>query len=481
MKTLLTYTLSFIVLTVSFSCKDFLEINPQGDLTQATFPVSESDAILATNAAYATTREWYYYSGGYPILDIMSDDSEKGSNPNDGLSTVGPYNDFSFSTSQLPLDNWYTALFEGVKRANVVLEKVPAIDMEEALKNRCLAEASFLRALYYFDLVRAWGGVAIALTTETPIGLERNTAAEVYKLIEEDLLFAIEHLEEKSSQSPDDVGRATVGAAKSLLAKVFLFEKNFDRAGSYALEVINSGEYDLEPDFENANGEAGENGVESVFEVGALASTSGSGNQFPNTQGVRGTPNRGWGFNRPSMDLRAAFELGDPRQEATIIELGEVLDGIEIKGDGQTPDVDENGTVESYNQKVWTAGENTISQFSHNMRIIRYADVLLMAAEALNETDNPAQALIYLKEVRDRVNLPEVTTTDKEELRNLIYHERRVELALEGHRFWDLVRTGLAPTVLAPLGFQEGKHELLPIPQTQIDLSQGALKQNPNW
>ncbi|MDD3743328.1 MAG: RagB/SusD family nutrient uptake outer membrane protein, partial [Lentimicrobiaceae bacterium] len=161
-------------------------------------------------------------------------------------------------------------------------------------------------------------------------------------------------------------------------------------------------------------------------------------------------------------------------------------------GDGPTPDVttDDQGNiieVECYNRKVWTPGNDVPSQFGHNRRIIRYADVLLMAAEALNENNKPGEALVYLNQIRSRARqgdntiLPDIVTTDKDELRNLILLERRRELAMEGHRFWDLVRTGRAAQVLGPLGFVAGKHELLPVPQNEIDLSQGALTQNPNW
>ncbi|MCB0800805.1 MAG: RagB/SusD family nutrient uptake outer membrane protein, partial [Bacteroidales bacterium] len=311
------------------------------------------------------------------------------------------------------------------------------------------------------------------------------------ELVISDLEFAAQHLPEKSFYGPEDAGRATRGAAKALLARVYLFLGNFEEVESYALEVIISDEYDLEPVFADANGVYGEHGVESVFEIGAMEVEGAGGNQYANTQGVRGSPNRGWGFNRPSLDLRNSFEPGDPRLDATIIDLGETLDGILIIGDGTTPDeVLDNGTVvevECYNQKVWYPGASTITQWGHNRRLIRYADVLLMAAEALNENDNPDDALLYLNEVRARARegntsiLPDITVTDKSELRNIILEERRHELALEGHRFWDLVRTGRASTVLGPMGFETGKHELFPIPQNEIDISQGSLQQNPNW
>jgi starch-binding outer membrane protein, SusD/RagB family len=259
------------------------------------------------------------------------------------------------------------------------------------------------------------------------------------------------------------------------------------------MEVINSGEFGLEPLFVDANSVDGEHRIESVFEIGALGVEADPGDQYGNVQGVRGTPNRGWGFNRPTMELRNnVFEPGDPRWSGTIIELHDIIDGIEILGDGPTPDFTLDGNndtieIECYNRKVWTPGTNVPIQFGHNRRIIRYADVLLMAAEALNENNKPTDALVYLNMVRARARqgnnsiLPDVTTTSYDELKDFIMLERRRELALEGHRFWDLVRTGKAAEVLGPLGFIENKNELFPIPQAEIDVSQGSLTQNPNW
>lgn len=485
--------ISTLIATLFFmGCENFLSVNPQGELTQEAFPITEADALQSTNGVYATLRNWHYHSGGFPILDFMSDDAHKGSNPNDGAGTVGPYENFTFTPTQDGLDRWWAGLYQGIRRANVVIEKVPAIDMNESLKNRYIGEARFLRGLYYFDLVRAFGGVPLVTTTEPPLNVPRSTAAETYALIEQDLQFAIDNLPEKSSYGNEDLGRASSGAARALLAKVHLFQGNFPAAETLALQVINSNLYDLEPVFTDANGKNGEHGVESVFEIGAVESESVVGNQYANTQGVRGTPNRGWGFNRPSIDLRNAFEPNDPRRNGTIIELGDVIDGITILGDASTPDVttDAEGNVieiESYNRKVWIPGLSTDTQFGHNRRLIRFSDVLLMAAEALNENNKPQDALMHLNRVRERARqgnpdiLPDITITNKDDLRDIILHERRTELALEGHRFWDLVRTGKAPEVLGPAGFINGKHELLPIPQNEIDLSQGTLNQNDNW
>lgn len=489
--------LFFSVIILLTGCTDFLKTDPQGQLIETSFPVSSSDALLATNAVYAAVRDWYYNSGGYPILDIMSDDAYKGSNKNDQLATVGAYDNFTFNTTGDGLDRWWATLYQGIKWANVVTEKVSVIPMDTTLRNRYVGEARFLRGLFYFDLVRAWGGVPLVTTTDPPLHLGRASTDEIYNLIVSDLLYAESHLGKKSQLSSSDQGRATSGAADALLSRVYLFRKDFVNAELYAMKVIQSNEYSLEPNFLDANGVNGNNGVESIFEAGALPveDFNGGGAQYANTQGVRGTPNRGWGFNRPSIDLRKSFEPGDPRLKGTIIDLGDTLDGVLIIGDPDPANdpvvtLDQNGdtiNIQCYNRKVWTPGNDTPTQWSHHRRLIRYADVLLMAAEALNENGKSSDALIYLNQVRKRARggnisiLPDVSVTDKNLLRDKIMLERRHELALEGERFWDLVRTGNAASVLGPLGFVPGKHELLPIHQSEIDISQGSLTQNPNY
>jgi hypothetical protein len=494
-RTKIYFALLILVSVITFGgCSKFLDKDLQGTLTQQAFPVSPADALLATNATYEAVREWFYNAGGYPIFDIMSDDARKGSNPNDQATTLGLYDVFQHSPTQDGLDRYWNALYVGVKRANVVIEKIPAITMDGDLKTRYIAEAKFIRGLIYFDFVRAWGGVPLVTTTNPPLKLQRSTAAEVYALIIDDLTFAIANLPLKSEYQGADLGRATRGAAQALLARVYLFRGDFANAEKYAMDVVSSSQYGLEPVFTDANGVNGNNGTESVFEVGAIQSegTESGGNQYANSQGVRGTPNRGWGFNRPAIDLRNSYASGDPRYKGTVINLQDTLDGVIILGDGTTPDItyDAQGNIieiECYSRKVWVPGNNTITQWGHHRRLIRYADVLLMAAEALNENGKPAEALVYLNQVRERARqgnnaiLPDITNTNKSELRDIIFNERRAELAMEGWRFWDLVRTGRAAQVLGPLGFVAGKHELLPVPQSEIDISQGSLTQNPNW
>ncbi|MEM9857743.1 MAG: RagB/SusD family nutrient uptake outer membrane protein [Bacteroidota bacterium] len=274
-----------------------------------------------------------------------------------------------------------------------------------------------------------------------------------------------------------------------------LYQNVFDSAALYAEEVILSQQYSLEPIYENVFREETEFGRESIFEIGGIGAQGGLGagaNQYTISQGVRGTPNRGFGFNRPTPDLINSFEQDDPRLQATVIFLGEVLDGIEILGDPGTPDETRDAQdnlieTETYNQKIWLPGNTVFSNQAHNRRLIRYAEVLLIAAEALNAEGNPGQALVYLNQVRERARegngsiLPDITETGREALADLILEERRHELALEGHRFWDLVRTGKAPEILGPLGFETNKHENLPIPQSERDITEGLLDQNPGW
>lgn len=489
------YLLLVLFCFTAFSCEEeFLEKEPLGLLSDVNFPSTADEAVAATNGIYNTLRVWQFNTGGFPLLDIMSDDALKGSNPGDGVP-IREFDNFTFNPSDGNIENWYRTLYLGIRRAHLVLERVPDIDMDQDLQNRLIAEARFLRGYFYSLLVRGFEDVPLVTSSEAASGLGKTSSQEILQeIIYPDLLFAVENLPEKSEYSPDNAGRLTKGAARAMLARIYLFYGDYENAATYALEVINSQQYDLEPNFADAFNVAGEFGEESVFEVGALPEQSLAlgGSQYANTQGVRGTPNWGWGFNRPSYDW-IVFTDGDPRRDASVIFLNEVIDGVTILGDGNTPDTiySEDGQtiieIETYNQKIYAAGEGIESRWGHNRRIIRYADVLLMAAEALNENGQSAQALQYINEVRQRARagddtiLPDITTTNQNELREIIYEERRRELFMEGLRFWDLVRTNRAAEILGPLGFVEGRHEVFPIPQSEIDISGGAITQHPNW
>lgn len=484
-----------LLILMSTSCEDFLNNPPQGYLTSGSFPETRKDAILATNGVYNTMLIWNFHAGGFPILDIMSDEAKKGSNPGDATQ-INAFEFFTFSSTNSSFNRWWSTLYQGIRRAHVVLENVPGIDMENELKTRLIAETRFLRGFFYFKLVRAFGDVPKVLSTNPPTKLPRSPKSEIYdEIIIPDMEFAIENLPLKSSYPNNEQGRVSKGTAKGLLAKVYLFREDYQNTEKYALEVINSGEFSLDPDFNHVFAEDNPFGTGSLLEVGAVPENNyfEGGNQYANTMGVRGEPNLGWGFGRPSWKLIQDFG-DDPRKDATIIFLGETLQGITIQGDDSTPDTtysDEDPNqieqIECYNQKTFAAGTEPRYTWGVNRKLLRYSDVLLMAAEALNENNKPQQALQYLNMVRERARagnpdvLPDITTTDKAELRDIIIEERHRELALEAQRYWDLVRTGKAAEVLGPLGFEEGKHELMPIPQNAIDMSEGMITQNPGY
>ncbi len=471
-----------------FGCGDsFLDKKPLGKLTSANFFETETHAILATNALYEHMRSWDVHVFSYiGMTDIVSDDADKGSFPNDA-AFLGEIDDFTFNASNVaPLTVWQ-GYYQGIYRANNAIENIPNIDMDRKLRDRLVGECKAIRAYFYLNLVRWFGDIPLFTKPLDPSQYiqTRVPAAAVYAQIEQDLKDAIEVLPEKSQYPSADLGRVTKGAARALLARAYLAQGDFPNTEKYALEVINSGEYALYPNYAKIFQLVGEHCSESVFEI---SSTTGKINssQYNQVQGVRGTPNLGWGFNRPSDNLIASYEPGDPRRDATILYPGEVLpDGSAVVQDN--PDL----INERYNQKAWVppspSGDNFEGQ--GNLRLIRYADVLLMAAEALNEDGNPSQALIYLNMVRARARgssqtvLPDVTTTDKDTLRQKIWHERRSELAMEQIRWFDLVRQGRAAQVMQAAGknFTVNKNELFPIPQVDIDLSGGALTQNPGY
>jgi hypothetical protein len=341
------------------------------------------------------------------MTDIVSDDATKGSTPTDAGFLV-EMDDLNWDAGNTVFNGTWTGYYQGIYRANVAITNIPSVDMDEDLRARLVGENKFLRAYYYFFLVRAYGGVPLITEPLQPgeYFQARNTAEEVYAQIEQDLTDAIAVLPEKSEYAASDMGRATKGAARSLLAKVHLFQGEYADALDQAEAVINSGEYSLYPDYQQIFWPEGENSSESVFEVQAIAleggtnAPRGGGVQYPVTQGVRGTPNLGWGFNTPSPDLEASYEPGDPRLQATIMYPWETLPF------GSEAVVYFNTTMQNnrYNQKVYQAPDNPGGggNSGNNIRRIRYSDVLLMGAEAAYQTGDEGQALTWLNMVRDR-------------------------------------------------------------------------------
>lgn len=485
-------TIAFIILVFPHCGKEYLEVKPQGEINSDNYFQKPEHAVWATNAVYERMRKWEFAS--FPFLaltDIVSDDAVKGSFPADA-QRLTTFDDFTYGpTYPEEMSLAWAGHYQAIFRANVAIDNIPKIDMEEALKNRLIGECKFLRAHFYFNLVRWFGAVPLIirpLTQDEFYNQSRTEVNGVYGQIIQDLQEAIEVLPEKSKYAAADMGRATKGAAKGVLAKVYLTIKDFPNAEKFALEVINSGEYALLPEYNKIFLPEGENSSESLFEIQATALETSwdAATPWNMVQGVRGTPNLGWGFNLPSDDLIRQFEFGDPRREATVLYVGEILP------DG-TAKVEDNPTVldEKYSQKAWTGIHPGLQDNGpSNIRILRFSDVVLIAAEALNENGNPTEALRYLNMVRTRARgklpkaiLPEVTLTDKTALRTKIWHERRVEFGMEQQRWFDLVRTGQAEQVMPKISpnFNPAKHLLFPIPQTEIDLSAGLITQNPNY
>lgn len=473
--------------------KDFLDRKPLSDLTYDTYFETADHAVWATNAIYQQFRTWecigFSWIGN---TDIISDDADKGSTPTDALYILD-IDEFTFDATNLTFGWLWQGFYHAIFRANLAIENIPGIDMDTKLRDRLVGEAKFLRAYAYFNLVRWFGDLPLVtrpLSQDEFYTQTRRPAAEIYNQIIQDLEDAILVLPEKSEYASEDLGRATKGAARGMLAKVYLTLGDWANCEQYCRDVIESGEYELWPNYPEIFQRVGENCSESLFEIQATALSTGSlvgASPYNMIQGVRGIPNLGWGFNRPSDDLVAEFEPFDPRLAATVLNVGEVLpDGSAVVQDN--PEI----LNERYNQKAWVPAHAGLQDNGPgNIRILRYADVLLMMAEAINEQNRPGDALQYLNDVRDRARgnlpphiIPAVMTNDQAELRGKIWHERRVELAMEQHRWFDLLRTGRAAERMAAVGktnFTPGKHELLPLPQTEIDVSGGNLENNPGY
>jgi hypothetical protein len=292
-------------------------------------------------------------------------------------------------------------------------------------------------------------------------------------------------LPEKNAYPASDLGRATKGAANALLAKAYIFQSKWADALASSATVIQSGQYDLEPNYGDIFKNAHENGIESIFEIQHIqiaTSEYGDLNEGQETSIYQGSRNAtyftGWGFDLPTQDFVNEFELNDPRLKATVVFNGDIL----YEGTPAQQKADNGASTTGYAARKYMYEYQPIvpevSNSPANWRSIRFADVLLFHAEAANELGNATAALESLNRVRKRVSMPVVTATSKEELRKAIYHERRVELGLEGHRFFDLVRQGRAAAVLGKNGFVAGKHEYFPIPQLELDVC-SKIVQNP--
>jgi hypothetical protein len=465
---------TLLMLLLLAGCKkEFLEKSPPDALTEVGFYNSAERAQLGVNAIYVSLQSAWSINL-YRIYDVPSGEVL--------LSNTVPleYNNFTYFPALNQIHDTWRGLYEGVYRSNLAIANIPGINMAEALKSQYVGEAKFLRALFYFDLVNIFGAVPLVTqplpNTDASL-IARTPVADVYKVIIADLLAAEAGL--PVSHSGANLGRVTKGAAQALLGKVYLYNKDYANAEKYFLLVINSGKYGLMDNFQEVWHRSFENNKESIFEVqfadiGGSGSNGRNGSYLPAVNGATGS---GLATKR-AFD---AFDPTDPRRAMSIFR----------PGDSFAPNV---STALATFSAVWSATGYAVKKGMWpimyvnsngiNYPIIRYADVLLMYAEAANELNKLTEARAAVNQVRARpsVNMPALTavnTGSKAYMFNAINKERQVELMFEFIRFNDLRRWGLALQELGPIGYQ-AKHALFPIPQLELDINP-KLTQNQGW
>ncbi len=481
------FTFLLVLSLVSLgSCTKFLTENLKGDFSTETFYKNQTQAIQAINGVYNAISFTNSSNDIWVFGDVASDDAVKGGNPGD-QAEITYIDEFAADANNGIIINYWQFEYEGISRANNVIANVPAVPMDEALKNRILGEAKFVRAYNYFNLVNTFGSVPLKLippVTQEAINVPLSDVSAIYLQIEKDLSDAVAVL--PVSYPSNEKGRITEGAALAMLGKVNLYQGKWAEALRYFHEVDNLGIYGLLPSYADNFKLAFENSKESIFEIQHLSGQNpgeGSGlNQW------FGPAPRGYYFNAPTQLLVDAYEktpsgIVDPRLDASIGRDGQPWLNGELYSSSWSLAT---GYLTKKHQQpqseLTAAGDGGL-----NYIYLRYADVLLMKAEAFNETNNADSARANLNKVRQRARasyngtappdlLPDITTSDNSQLRDLIRKERRVEMAQEFHRYFDLMRYGKAYAETA-LGakFNYDTKRYFPLPQAEIDANQ-ALK-----
>jgi hypothetical protein len=506
---MLRFTLSLVLISLSLSgCKKFLDTQRQGEYDESTFPFPGGSGPFDEYlfGAYRDLRAYDVHVFPYlHAVSIRSDDADKGSTPADGGANSQQMDNFPVLPNNGLIGGLWLGHYGLINKCNNVLFQIgtnKGIISTDQQKVQAAAEAKFLRAYAYFNMVRFFENVPIYDTLfQDPAqqnNIPQSNASQVYAFIENDLTYAAANL--PLSWDPKFVGRITRGAALGMLAKVYLYQRKWALAQSTAAQVMNLGVYNLSTPYNRIFDEEGENSSESIFEIQATATAAipqSNGIQYANVQGVRGAGSwdHGWGFNSPSQQLADSYEANDPRRARTILFTSTAtVPGITIYGE-TTPVGLPNPR---YNHKVHTTPTKRAqigNRFGWwmNVRILRYADVVLMFAEASIELGGDANftaARDAINSVRARARagnnaiLPNITTNDQNQLRDALRRERRAELGMEHERFFDIVRWGIASTALTAHGktnYVDSRDRILPIPQTQIDLTKGVLKQNPGY
>ena len=484
---------------------DFLDVPVQGQATTATDP---NLAVNLVTGVYNSLLNGEAFGGAggdihgisfIAATNIISDDADKGSTPGD-QPALGTIDDFTLTSTNGFVAALWDGYYSGISRANQALAALSTASIPANTKAQLTGEVRFIRGYYYFNLVRFFGKVpkvvrvpADAQDANNDVAFQTRAPVDtIYNVIIQDLQFAASNLPLRSASAP---GHVSKGAAQSLLAKVYLYRKAWQRVFDLTNEVINSGQYALLPDYYILWRQAGDNSPEAVFEVqtGQFNNSDYGINGYTTWQGPRvggkgGWTDLGFGFNTPSQNLFNAYEPGDKRRAATIIAIdnsGKYL-GTRLFDGFRIPSAD---SVQNlfYNYKAYHSENRNVETFSgnrdrkqKNLHVLRFAEVLLMNAEAANELGQTGPAITNLNRVRSRAGLTSTTAAGQTEVRAAIWKERRVELAMEHDRFFDLVRQDRAALVMRAAGksFVAGKHELLPVPSLQIALSGGKLDQN---
>lgn len=495
------------VFVVSGCKKSFLDQEIPGRLNENEFYKSDADADQAVIGAYDIMQS-DYWNGSWTstlMLKIMpSDDS--GAGGGDANDQVG-YQDldkFNTNSQNDKVAGAWQKCYVAIYRANKIINLVAP---ENDFRKRIIAEAKFIRAYNYFELASMWGDVPIVLDIIEPGNygsVGRSSQADVYKQIENDLKDAIAVLPLKSAYTKADRFRASKGAAQSMLGKLYLYQKNWGEAVKQFNLVINSKEYDLGESIAAVFAKSGQFGKESIFEIPYTSTQSYAGN-FP----WNGTPESnihiqlwgprgdnayvrapadslmaGWGMNLPKKKLYDAYvTAGDvTRRKQSVMTLQELRDAGGDFNPAKAHDFDgvfqrKYGSFST--QSSSAGGANPELNYGTHWRFIRYADVILMAAEANYRNSGEPIALTLLNELRAKRDMPQLVGLSGDPLFKAIVLERRLELAFEGFRWLDLVRWDLADQELKSYGFVKGKHELLPIPYN--DVVTAKLKQNPGY
>ena len=473
--------IAIAILGFSFSsCSDFLEQNPQTDLSENDFYKTADDILSAVNGVYSSLQEGDIYGNWYVFGEIPSDNTRN--QLSGSVTTQNEFDQFYIDTQNSMIANFWKAAYKVINRTNTILGRIDGIEINTELANRYKLECKFIRALMYFNLVRVYGDVPLVLkeiSISESYDILREPKENVYNQIIADLKEA-QDLPVSYSTAAD--GRATQGAAKALLANVYMTLHKYAEAETILAEIINSGRYSLLENtpgslnidgYKNVFSPVNHNSKEGIFEIQFLKGGYGEGSNYannfaPENSGTNVVAVGGTGGNNiPEMDIYNAYEEGDLRRDFSM-------------SLGYYDNRKNNEWVESRYVCKFMDVPYQNNDASNNYPVIRYADVILMYAEALNQNGKTAEACKYLNMTRRRgfgyqtteTSPVDLQTTDKAQFALMVEQERRVELAFENHRWFDLIRTGRAVEVMRSKGFSLNETNLIcPIPQKQIDVN----------